>query len=108
MAQEETTTKTEVGYLDCVKLFAETMKEKYLDGKENSLILIAGNGERIYMAKNGRACRVLESFVNAMVQEEQIKMLVDMALSVIELCKKGMPIETVLKLVNDLDNQINP
>lgn len=88
MAQEETTTKTEVGYIECVKLFAETMRERYIKkGAKTSLVILAGDGEGTQLVQMGDAETNLDSMANALVQNERFLQLVKTAISVIALHK---------------------
>lgn len=71
-----------VGFIESAELFADTMKERYLDSnRELSLVLLAGNEEGVQLIGYGGAKSRLVSMASAIAAEDWFKQLVIASMS---------------------------
>lgn len=87
MAQEETTTKTEVGYIESVKLFAETMHERYIKGQKKSLLILASDEKGTQTIILGDSETMLLSFASSLHEDPKLLQLVKASMSLLILGK---------------------
>lgn len=93
-------TKKEIGYIESVELFADTMKERYLDSnRELSLILLAGNEEGVQLIGYGDKENRLVSMASAIAAEHWFELLVKAATS---LATFHGDIRDILKRLEDI------
>lgn len=81
----EQETKKQVGYIESVELFADTMEERFLKGTQYSLIILASNEEGTLVVSKGDHVTRLESMTNAIEQYPSFFSLIKAALSVLAL-----------------------
>jgi hypothetical protein len=75
-------TKTKVGYIESVELFADTMKERFVSKDSNlSLVILAGNEEGVQLISYGDKHGKLLSMASTIATEDGFKKLILAALS---------------------------
>lgn len=89
---------SKVGFIESVGLFADTMKERYLDiNRELSLVLLAGNEEGVQLIGYGGAKSRLVSMASAIAAEDWFKQLVIASMSLATLGSNYEDIKEALK-----------
>ena len=93
-------TKKEIGYIESVEIFADTMKERYLDNNEDtSLIILAGTSEGVQLIGYGDKENRLVSMASAIATEHWFELLVKTATS---LATFRGDIRDILKRLEDI------
>jgi hypothetical protein len=104
-------TKKEIGYIESVELFIDTMNERFIKGnKMNCLILVAGCEEGVQVAEFGDANARLFSMADAIKKQEQFSDLVKAATALVKLSdifSMDSAKEMIRKSMDDLGLNLN-
>lgn len=93
-----------VGFIESAELFADTMKERYLDNNNKlSLVLLAGNEEGVQLIGYGDKTNRLISMTSAISTEDWFKQLVKASMSLAELSKMDSIRDIIKKFGHDTD-----
>jgi len=93
-----------VGFIESAELFADTMKERYLDSNNKlSLVLLAGNEEGVQLIGYGDKTNRLISMASAISTEDWFKHLVKASMTLAELIKMDSIRDIIKKFGHDTD-----
>lgn len=95
---------SKVGFIESAELFANTMKERYLDNNnKRSLVLLAGNEDGVQLIGYGDKKNRLISMASAIATEDWFKQLVKASMSLAELIKMDNIKDIIKKFGYDTD-----
>lgn len=61
---------SDVGYIESVQLFSETMTERFINGNDRSILVFATDGAKAYCATHGDQRRVEQAIFDACIRDE--------------------------------------
>lgn len=95
---------SKVGFIESAELFADTMKERYLDNNNKlSLVLLAGNEDGVQLIGYGDKTNRLISMASAISTEDWFKHLVLASMSLAELSNMDSIKDIIKKFGHDTD-----
>jgi hypothetical protein len=72
---------SEVGFIESTKLFADTMKERFIDDNDRSILVFATDGTKAYCATHGNQGRVEQAIYDACIRDEGLRDVIGSAVA---------------------------